>query len=1036
MIRSVSQLLLIPFSLVTATSVVAQELPIPIAEVQRESEVDFAKEILPVLKKNCLACHHEKEAEGGLILETVDSIHTGGDSGSSVDVADPIMSLLLTRASGEEEPLMPPEDNAVGAKPLTPAELGLLKRWIQEGAKGSEMLVESIDWQEIPETVRTSFAVAMAPTNQFAVVGRGNRTHVIEIKDTKEGETSSDSFSHLIDPSVPGENASHVDLIQTICISPDSQRIATGGFRTVKLWKRNALPLSKSTQQFLNASGIISTNQDQSLAARVNPLGDIEIWSIADGKLQVTLKGHSGSITALSWNTADHLLSADTSGKVMLWKVADGNLQQEIQTAISIHSITHSTDGTQLAAVSVSGHIHRGTIDPANHQISIEPEPVAGIENASSAIFYQSDTPVLVVADTTQTAVLVGADNQIIRKIDHGAPIRTIAVSNSLKQLFTGGNNGVTRSWNLDNGEEIHSFKSNPQNRLLLTYAEQNSKRQTQKVDRLNKQTEELEKRLKSENEVLTKATEEQNKAKTALEEKEKGRADAANAVTATEAAIKMAQDAITAAEKTTADSQKNMTNAMTQSEAFQKELEAEKQRFTIANKEVETLKTSLAEITEKLKQAEVAAEAIKKKVDEKSTLLSDANKRSADAKAQIESSAKIITDSKASIEKGNKDLENQKKALATAEEEKKKGEAELSKRTQAFETSKEAQKRAEAAIPSHKAVIEAEQREMLRLEQELSLNQSKQEGSSQSVLAIAVNEASQQLATIHLDQSVRIFDLKTGQPELSRKGEFDLTNPGQTGLLWVGDELVAFGNQQKTQAWSTRNEWKLERTIGSPDNASLISDRITAMDFRNDGLSLAVGSGAPSRSGEVKVFSVESGRLIRDFGEIHSDSVLGLRFSPRGNMIASSAADKTVRLLDLATGEVTRSLEGHTHHVLAVAWQDDEQTLASASADKTIKIWDIETGEQRRTISGFGKEITAVKYIAATNQLATACADGQARLYDTSNGKSLKSFNANGDFLYSLSLSLDGKQLLASGQSGVLRLWNVEDGKLLQEWK
>ena len=46
----------------------AQELPLPVTDLQRTESVDFAKEIMPILKKNCLACHHEKEAEGGLSI--------------------------------------------------------------------------------------------------------------------------------------------------------------------------------------------------------------------------------------------------------------------------------------------------------------------------------------------------------------------------------------------------------------------------------------------------------------------------------------------------------------------------------------------------------------------------------------------------------------------------------------------------------------------------------------------------------------------------------------------------------------------------------------------------------------------------------------------------------------------------------------------------------------------------------------------------------------------------------------------------------
>ena len=130
MIRIILSLLFLPTLLSVVTF--AQDLPIAIAEIQRDSEVDFAKEIMPILKRNCLACHHEKEAEGGLILETIEAIHQGGDSGSSLDLNSPVQSLLLTRTTGEEEPLMPPEDNAVGAKTLTPEELGLIKRWLRE----------------------------------------------------------------------------------------------------------------------------------------------------------------------------------------------------------------------------------------------------------------------------------------------------------------------------------------------------------------------------------------------------------------------------------------------------------------------------------------------------------------------------------------------------------------------------------------------------------------------------------------------------------------------------------------------------------------------------------------------------------------------------------------------------------------------------------------------------------------------------------------------------------------------------------------
>lgn len=96
-----------------AVTTAAADLPLPVADVQRTDPVDFGKEIVPILKRNCLACHHQKEAEGGLVLETIDTILKGGDSGHGVVAKDISASLLFSRASGAEEPLMPPEDNEV-----------------------------------------------------------------------------------------------------------------------------------------------------------------------------------------------------------------------------------------------------------------------------------------------------------------------------------------------------------------------------------------------------------------------------------------------------------------------------------------------------------------------------------------------------------------------------------------------------------------------------------------------------------------------------------------------------------------------------------------------------------------------------------------------------------------------------------------------------------------------------------------------------------------------------------------------------------
>src|SRR5690242_11971267 len=62
----------------------AQAGVIEIAEIRRESAVDFQTEVLPILKRNCLACHNAAKAEGELVLETPQTIAKGGADGKVV----------------------------------------------------------------------------------------------------------------------------------------------------------------------------------------------------------------------------------------------------------------------------------------------------------------------------------------------------------------------------------------------------------------------------------------------------------------------------------------------------------------------------------------------------------------------------------------------------------------------------------------------------------------------------------------------------------------------------------------------------------------------------------------------------------------------------------------------------------------------------------------------------------------------------------------------------------------------------------------
>jgi WD40 repeat protein len=1007
----------------------AQDLPLPVADLKRTDAVDFGKEIMPILKRNCLACHHEKEAEGGLNLETSVAIHEGGDSGPGAVAKDPAASLLLVRASGAEEPLMPPEDNSVGAKPLTPDELGLLKLWIEQGAIGGDSVAsDSIDWQPIPESLRAVYAMDVSPDGQFAAIARANRVVMIDLATNQE-------VGRLVDPSLTVGEVADVDLIHSIAFSPGAGRVATGGFRTVRIWRKTAPSVDPSTSPIFAAAGLITTKSDQTAVALVNAIGDIEVWNLAENQRLHTLTGHTERPTGLVWaGDTDRIYSCDPTGRLISWQASSGQQLSDFDTKSVITSLATSGDSTSVAAIDANGKAQLFRVSADGKSIERTIDALGGFADATAVTFAEKPAPVAIVASQAGGIVILAlADQKVIRKIDHGGIVDALAVSGDQAKLVSGGRDGKTRIWNLADGKPLLTMQGDPTDQLRLAAADRDAARQKAAVERLNKQTAELEKLLTKENEALAKVTEAHKKATESLAAEGKKRVDAVAVVTTTEANnAKAGADATKAAEMIAAAT-KTLAERKSAAEVITKEIETQKTALASAQQAATDAQKQLAAITKTMNEAIARAAQIDKVIADKSAAIAKANEEAAAAKGQIDSATKMAAAAKSTTEKTTKELETQKKTVATAEAAKTKAEAELAKRNQALDTSTGAQQRASAAIPAHKSVIESETRRRGLLDSQLADAQARITGYGNEVVGVAVSRDSAQIATAHGDGSVRTYRASDGQPISDFHSS---SRSSRLSVAFVGNLICGFGNSTSASLWSPKSEWTLERTIGSINDPSIISDRVTALDFRQDGITIAVGSGPPSRSGEVKVFSVESGQLVRDFGPVHSDTVLGLAFSPDQRYVASSAADKTIRLLDIPSGKVTRSLEGHTHHVLSIAWQDDGQTLASASADKNVKIWNVETGEQRRTISGFSKEITAVTFVQQSNQIVTACADGLLRLYDTSNGKAIRTFNASGDFLFTLSVTPDGKKLLAGGQSGNVRIWTLADGKLVHELK
>ncbi|MBI1903045.1 MAG: hypothetical protein HYS13_18250 [Planctomycetia bacterium] len=275
------------------------------------------------------------------------------------------------------------------------------------------------------------------------------------------------------------------------------------------------------------------------------------------------------------------------------------------------------------------------------------------------------------------------------------------------------------------------------------------------------------------------------------------------------------------------------------------------------------------------------------------------------------------------------------------------------------------------------------------------------------------------------------------------------------------GDELFVGGYNEVT-VWNPADGQLLRRIKNLPQ-------RIHGLAFNPDGSVLAIAGGTPGALGEVKLVSPATGDTIRVLSTT-GDEAFGVAFNHDGTRAASCAADRAIRVFDVASGKEELTIEDHADWVLAIAWNHDGTRLASASRDKTSKVFDAKTGESLTTYNGHGNTVFGVAFSADGTQvlssgadrkihvwsptdakkiaeiagygnevyqlvrqgdvLFSCAADNTARKHTISNRAQVHSYGGHGDWVFAVS-SHEGTKRLATGCfNGEVRLFNTEDGK------
>lgn len=183
----------------------------------------------------------------------------------------------------------------------------------------------------------------------------------------------------------------------------------------------------------------------------------------------------------------------------------------------------------------------------------------------------------------------------------------------------------------------------------------------------------------------------------------------------------------------------------------------------------------------------------------------------------------------------------------------------------------------------------------------------------------------------------------------------------------------------------------------------------------------IATGAG----DGKIIIWDERTGKMIKKINA-HREPIFDLELSHNGKLLASTAWDGVISLWNTTTWERYNYIYNEGASTYALAFTENDAYLVVGMLDKTLRLWEVETKRFVKEFIGHTDNVTSIK--VEGNEIITSSWDGKIIIWDLFSGLIKQRFDSGRPVFEVETLQ---NEIVSVGANRKVTFWNRTTGEI-----